>query len=408
MVNNMTDKPKFATWPMYDQEEEKALLDVLHSGQWWCGAPKAHAGEQVWKFQEEFAKFNESKYAFACTNGTHAIEIPLEAMGIGVGDEVIVPDMTFVASASAVLSANGVPIFCDIDPESFLIDPNKIEALITKRTKAIVAVHLGGMPCDMEKICAIAKKHDLWVVEDCAHGHGSRYKGKRVGNWGDVGTFSFQASKVLTAGEGGAIVCNDDDLASKIYHILDAGRQPGEYFYAHFVYGSNYRLGEFNAAILRTQLKKYPALLKKRNENAKYLNTKLSQIPGVAPQKRDVGVEECAQYVYPVYFDPAKFGGITFKEMYKALNEAGIPTDAAYPALHGLGLFKDMKCRQGIDYSHANWGGAKSENKNFPVVERIYQNLFELGQEVFISEKNALDYVVDTVKAIQKKYASKN
>lgn len=398
-------KPKFASWPQYDEAEEKALLEVLHSGKWWCGAPKNHAGEQVWLFQEEFAKFQESKYAFACTNGTHAIEIPLEAMGIGLGDEVIVPDMTFVASASAVISANAVPILCDIHPETFLIDPDKIEALITPRTKAIIVVHLGGMPCDMEKICNIAKKHDLRIIEDCAHAHGSRYQGKRVGNWGDVGTFSFQASKVLNAGEGGAITCNNDDLSTKIYQILDAGRHPGAWFYDHFEYGSNYRLGEFNAAILRTQLKKYPAQLKQRNEAAQYLNAELVKIPGVHPQKRSSSVDECAQYVYPVYFEPDKFGGITYKEMYAELEAAGIPTDAAYPALHNLGLFKDMQLRPGIDYSKANWGKEKSIAKNFPIVTKVYQNLFELGQEVFISGKDALEYVIETIKAVQKKYS---
>lgn len=401
----MEGKSKFQRWPIYDKEEEKAILDVLHSGKWWCGAPKHHAGEQVWEFQKEFAKFQESKYAFACTNGTHAIEIPLEAMGIGLGDEVIVPDMTFVASASAVVSANAVPIFCDIDPETFLIDVKKIEALVTPRTKAIVVVHLGGMPCDMEKILQIAKKNKLRVIEDCAHAHGTRYKGKRVGNWGDVGTFSFQASKVLTAGEGGAITCNDDELAKRIYENLDAGRHEDAWFYDHFVYGSNYRLGEFHAAILRTQLKKYPTQLKQRNDAAKYLNEQLSKISGVHPQRRDSYVDECAQYVYPVYFESEKFGGITYKEFYQELELAGIPTDAAYPALHNLGLFKDMKLRPGVDYSKANWGGVKSVDKNFPVTTKCYKYMFELGQEVFISSKESLDYVVTTVQNIQKKYA---
>ena len=160
-----------------------------------AAARKVLAGENVWALQKEFAEFQESKFAFCCTNGTHAIEIPLLAMGIGMGDEVIVPEMTFVASASAVVAVNVVPIFCDIDPETFLIDPEKIESLITDRTKAIICVHFGGMPCDMERIKAIAAAHDLKIIEDCAHAHGSQYKGKPIGNWEIVELFPFRPVK---------------------------------------------------------------------------------------------------------------------------------------------------------------------------------------------------------------------
>jgi len=235
-------REKFPHWPQWDEEDVKAVSDVIKSGQWWVGAPATHKGENAWKFQEEFARCNESKYAFACTNGTHAIEIALAALGVGLGDEVITPVTSFVATASAVVAVNAVPIFCDVDKDTFNIDASKIESLITPRTKAIVVVHLGGMPCEMDKICDIAKKHNLRVVEDCAHAHGSKYKGKRVGNWGDAGTFSMQASKVLTSGEGGAIVCNDDKVAEAIYAYLDAGRQVGKYFYDHYSYGSNFRI----------------------------------------------------------------------------------------------------------------------------------------------------------------------
>jgi len=404
-VKCMEKKVKFQDWPIYDAEEEKAIMDVLKSGKWWAGAPKSHAGEQTWKFQEEFAQFNGSKYCFACTNGTHAIEIVLMAMGIGLGDEVIVSSWTFVASASAVIAVNAVPIFCDVDPDTFLIDPNKIETLITPRTKAIIAVHLGGMPCDMERIMAIAKKHNLKVIEDCAHAHGSKYKGKRVGNWGDAGTFSFQMSKVMTAGEGGAIVCNDDELAKHIYEILDCGRHAGEYFYAHFTFGSNYRLGEFNSAILRTQLKKFPAQHEQRNKQAKKLIEKLNAIDGIKCQKRSKDVDECGNYVFPVYFDPKKFGGINYKTMYKELREAGILVDDTYPPLHTLECFKNMKGKPGIDYSNANWGGKKSEPGNFPVVEDLYQHSFEIDQKVLLSSDEAIDYVVEVVKNIKKKYA---
>ncbi|MHA1561056.1 MAG: DegT/DnrJ/EryC1/StrS family aminotransferase [Promethearchaeota archaeon] len=396
--------PKFREWPIWTDEDVEAVADVVRTGQWWCGAPESHAGEQVWKFQEEFAKFQEVNHAFACTNGTHAIEIALMALGIGIGDEVIVSDWTFLASGSAVVSVNAVPIFCDIDTETFLMDPEILESLVTERTKAIICVHLGGMPCEMDRIMEIARKFNLKVIEDCAHAHGSKYKGKMVGTWGDCGTFSFQASKVITAGEGGAIVCKDDDLAKKIYSVLDSGRKPGKWFYDHFSYGSDFRLGEMNAALLRVQLKRYPQQLQLRNDNALYMNEKLSEIPGVHPQKRSDDVQSCAQYVYPVYFDPEFFGGIGYKKMYEELEKARIPADACYPPLHSLDLFKDVDLMPNVDYSNANWGREKSKPSNFPNIEKIHANAFELDHRIFLSNQKALDYVVETIKKIQQKY----
>ncbi|MHA1618810.1 MAG: DegT/DnrJ/EryC1/StrS family aminotransferase, partial [Promethearchaeota archaeon] len=180
----MSKQPKFVEWPIWDETDVKTVSDVIKSGKWWCGAPESHVGENVWEFQQDFSKFLNISHVFACTNGTHAIEIALMALRIGRGDEVIVSDWTFVASASAVVSVGAVPIFCDIDPETFLLNPDLIENLITERTKAIICVHLGGMPCDMEKILQVAKAHDLRVIEDSAHAHGSKYKGKSVGSWG--------------------------------------------------------------------------------------------------------------------------------------------------------------------------------------------------------------------------------
>ena len=203
---------RFPSWPIFDEHEEKILLKVIRSGKWWCGAPDVHEGKFVWQFQEEFAKFQNAKYCIAVSNGTVAIESALFALGIGLGDEVIVSDYTFFASASAVIANNAVPIFCDINPETLVMDVNKLDNLITDRTKAIIPVHLGGNSVEIDWLMEIAEKNNLYVVEDCAHAHGSSYKGKKLGNWGDAGAFSFQASKVLTCGEGGAIICNSNEL----------------------------------------------------------------------------------------------------------------------------------------------------------------------------------------------------
>ena len=394
-------KKSFPEWPIYGDEEIKALTRVIKSGNWWCGAPGVHQGENVWRFQEEFAKLLGAKNCIAVFNGTVAIEVPLLALGVGLGDEVIVSDYTFVASASAVVATNAVPIFCDIDPETLVMDIDKVEELITKRTKAIIPVHLGGNPVEMDRLMEIAKKHRLKVVEDCAHAHGSKYKGKYVGNWGHAGTFSFQASKVLTAGEGGAIITNDDNLADLFYSISDCGRKKNEYFYNHYIYGTNYRMTEYQAAVLLEQIKKFPDQHKKRNENAQYFMNKLNAIDGIRVMKPTPGTEMLGWYVYPIVFEPEKFGDITKSEFYKKLNRNGIPTDDCYPPLHGLDCFKNVELRKGIDYSSANWGGEKSNDKKFPIVSDIYSRSIEFPHEILLASKEKLDNVVEFIKSLK-------
>lgn len=394
-------KENFPAWPIYDKSEVDALKKVVTSGKWWCGAPGLHQGENVWRFQEQFAKFQGAKHCVAVFNGTVAIEVSLLALGIGLGDEVIVSDYTFVASASAVVATNAVPIFCDINPNTLVMDVNKVEDLITERTRAIIPVHLGGNPVEMDKLIEIADKYNLKVVEDCAHAHRSKYQGKYVGNWGHAGAFSFQASKVLTAGEGGAIITNDNVLADLMYSISDCGRKKNEYGYSHYIYGTNYRMSEYQAAVLLEQMKKFPDQHKLRNENAKYFMEKLNAIDGIRVMKPTPGTEELGYYVYPIVFEPEKFGGITRIEFYKKLNRNGIPTDDCYPPLHGLHCFKNVDLRKGIDYSDANWGGEKSGDKNFPIVSDIYSRSIEFPHEMLLASKNKLDDVVDFIKGLK-------
>jgi dTDP-4-amino-4,6-dideoxygalactose transaminase len=392
---------RFQKWPIFDESDIEAISNVVKSGKWWAGAPAGHSGENIWKFQEEFASFQEAKHCIAVANGTVAIEAALLALGIGLSDEVIVSDFTFVASASAVIATNAVPIFCDIDPETLVMDVNNVEDLITPRTKAIIPVHLGGNPVEMDKLVELAQQYDLKIVEDSAHSQGSRYKGKRAGNWGNAGTFSFQASKVLTAGEGGAIICNDDDLADKIYSIIDCGRKKNHASYEHFVYGTNYRMSEFLAALLRSQLKKFPKQHKIRNENAGYFSERLNEIDGIYTMKPTPGTTELGWYVFPMVFESEKFGDLTKEELHAKLNQNEIPTDNCYPPLHSLRCFKDIKLRKGIDYSNANWGGPKSDNKNFPIVSDIYKHCIEFPHRILLSEKKMLDKVSDYIKSLK-------
>ena len=390
----------YPKWPIYNDKEINALTEVIKSGDWWCGAPGAHQGKNVWAFQDEFSQLQESEYCVAVCNGTVAIEAALMALDVGLGDEVIVSDYTFVASASAVIATNAVPIFCDINPNTLVMDVYKVEELITERTKAIIPVHLGGNPVSMDHLMALALKYDLKVVEDCAHAHGSDFKGKKVGNWGDAGTFSFQASKVITSGEGGAIICNNSQLADKIYSYIDCGRMKDEYFYKHFSYGTNYRMTEYQAAILRTQMQKFSEQHELRNQNAAYLMKELNKIDGIKTMEPTPGTTNLGWYVFPLVFDPVKFGGLTKSKFYNALNDNGIPTDDCYPPLHSLDCFKFTNLKKGIDYSKANWGGEKSNDANFPIVSDIYSRSVEFPQEMLLAPREKLDNVIEFIKSL--------
>lgn len=263
-------------------------------------------------------------------------------------------------------------------------------------------MHLGGNPVDMGSLVSLLEGRGIGIVEDCAHAHGSRYKGKRVGTRGDAGTFSFQASKVLTAGEGGAVVCGDGPLAERIYSISDCGRRRGGYFYSHFEYGSNCRMPELGAALLRSQLKKFPSQHKLRNENAKYLSDRLNSVDGIRVMRPTAGAEELGYYVFPFLVDPAKFGGVTKEGFSRELNDAGIPTDDPYPPLHTLACFRGSALRKGVDYSKANWVGGKTADKSFPNAVSVHSRSVQLAHNVLLAERGMLDYVVERVEKLRR------
>jgi dTDP-4-amino-4,6-dideoxygalactose transaminase len=239
----------FPEWPMYDEMERHALTEVLESRVWW-----RTPGTKTLEFERAFAAFHGARHGVAVTNGTAALEVVMAALGIGPGAEVIVPDFTFIATASAVLFAGALPVMVDVRPDTYCIDPDLVEAAITPHTKAIIAVHMGGHPADLDRLSRIARDRGIALVEDSSHAHGSEWRGRRIGTFGSAGTFSFQSSKLMTAGEGGIIITNDDEVERVARSVHDCGRMPGEWFYSHFIYGSNYRLSEWQGAILGVQL----------------------------------------------------------------------------------------------------------------------------------------------------------
>ena len=329
-----TKTKPFPAWPQHDEREREALLEVLDSGIWW-----RTPGTRTLEFERGFAPYHQARHGIAVTNGTHALEVALLALGVGPGDEVIVPDYTFVATASAVLMTGAVPVLIDVTPDTYCIDCDQVEATIGPRTKAIIAVHMGGHPADLDRLTQIAARRGLALVEDCAHAHGSPWRGRPVGTFGRAGTFSFQQSKLMTAGEGGLIITDDDATERLLRSVHDCGRIPGQWFYSHFIYGSNYRLSEWQGAILSAQLTRLDEQTRRRHDNARLLDRLLVDIPGIRPQALDPRVTRNGHYAYIFHVDRAAFSGLSTERFIEAMIAEGIPNQAAYPPVHALDLF---------------------------------------------------------------------
>jgi len=390
----------FPIWPHYDEREKKALMDVLESRKWW-----RTEGTCVEQFEQDFAAFHGAKHGIAITNGTHALEVAIAALGVLPGDEVIVPDSTFVATASSILFAGAMPVMVDICRDTECIDPELVEAAITPRTKGIVPVHLGGHPADLDRLNEIAKKHNLFLLEDCAHAHGSEWNGKKVGTHGIAGTFSFQSSKNMTAGEGGIIITNDDAVAGDLRSVHDCGRLPGEWFYSHFAYGSNYRLSEWQGAILQVQLERLDEQSRLRDANGAILDQLLADIPGITPQKRDSRCTLNGHYAYIFHFDNSQFAGISTERFTEAMNAEGIRNQAPYPAVHGLDMFHNEAYKTRLTPEQAKEEHAFLK-ADFPHSQRAATEDYWVPQYCLLGDEQDMEEIATAIKKIQAEAAS--
>ncbi|HAM70613.1 MAG TPA: hypothetical protein DCM86_03105, partial [Verrucomicrobiales bacterium] len=324
----------FTGWPIFGKPEEQRLLRTLRSGKW----GKLH-GPEVKEFEERFSELHGCRYGIGVVNGTVSLRIGLLAAGIRAGDEVIVPPYTFYSTASAVIESNAVPVFADIDLETFNLDPKAVEAAVTPRTRAIIAVHFAGQPADMDGLRAVARRHRLVLIEDAAHAHAALYKGRPAGSLGDMASFSFQSSKNLTSGEGGIITSNDDGLAEACRSIHNCGRIPTGLWYEHHVLAGNYRLGEFQAAVLNAQLTRLEAQTVTRDRSGRHLASMLSAIPGVHPQKRPGDCTRHSYHLFMLRLDGASFGAPR-QAVIKALQAEGIHCSGGYAiSLHQQPMF---------------------------------------------------------------------
>jgi dTDP-4-amino-4,6-dideoxygalactose transaminase len=332
----------FGGWPVFGREEEEALLTALRSGIW-----GSIDGTFVKRLEVEFAELQDARHGIACVNGTMALSVALKALGIGPGDEVLVPPYTFIATASAALMIGAIPVFVDVELDTLLIDPTLIDAAVTPRTKAIIPVHHGGSPADMDGVIAAAGRHDLKVVEDAAQAHGSAWRGRPVGAIGNIGTFSFQSSKPINAGEGGIMLTDDDELDELLWSYRNVGRRRGGEWYEHVRLGWNLRMTEFQAAVILEQMKRMPAQQAHRTEAAAYLGSRLAEIPGAVPLRVPAGVTAHSWYTYHWRWLGAANGGLPKMAFAEALRAEGIPVFHGYTPLNRNQAVRDEIARLG-------------------------------------------------------------
>lgn len=379
---------------MFGAEEEKRLLGVLHSGKW----GKLH-GEEVAEFERRFAAMHGCRHGIAVVNGTVSLRIALMAAGIQAEDEVIVPPYTFLATATAVVEANAIPVFADIDLETFNLDPAAVEAAITPRTRAIIPVHMGGQPADMQSLMAIARKHNLVVIEDAAHAHGAACNQKPAGSIGHMGSFSFQSSKNLTCGEGGIVITSDDKLAAACRSIHNCGRIEGGVWYEHHVMSGNYRLGEFQGAVLNAQLSRLEEQTITRDRNGRYLASRLAQIPGIYPQRRPAWCTRHSYHLFLFRIDAIAFGAPR-PAILNALQAEGIPVCGGYALpLYRQPLFLNRAFGPYLGNASAT---LRYDKVSCPNCERICSEQGAwLEQSLFLGDQSDMD---DIAHAFEKVY----
>ena len=379
-------------WPIWDEEDIESVVNSLKSGRW----GRLYEGSVVEKFEKEFAKFQDAKYGIATSNGTVSIQLALRTLGVKSGDEVIVPAITFIATASAVAELGAIPIFSDIILETGQIDSDSIKEKITDKTKGVIAVHYGGYPADLDSLKSLCKENNLFLIEDSSHAHGTKWKGKGVGAIGDIGSFSFQASKSLATGEGGFILTDNEELYEKAKLIHNIGRILGKPGYLHFILSSNYRMPEIIGSLGLTQLKKLEKQVKIREENFKYLKEKMKDIEEIEFLKEDERITQRGFYFVVMRY---KKGVEKKKELIDNLVKEGCPVSEAY----GVPLYKnpafEKEALSGIYPDEILKKLPDYKSLKLPNSERFCQEQIILGHCFLLLEKDEIDKFVEKFKA---------
>ena len=389
-------------WPVIDEREDKAMLETVRSGKWFRG----NGSKNVVTFEQDYAKATGAKNCLATNSGTSALFTSLNAIGVSAGDEVIVAPYTFIATVNVILLHHALPIFVDTDPETFQIDARKIEAAITDRTTAIIPVHLGGSAADLDTILPVAKKHKLPVIEDTCQSHLAQWRGRALGTWGDTGCFSFQASKNLNCGDGGAILTNSDALADQCYSFHNQCRprpNSGSVPVLTSSRGGNFRMTEFQAAILLAQMTRLEDQMQTREQNAAYLRTLLKDIPGIVPARMYDGCTRNAYHLFMYRYEKEHFGGLPRKRFLEALKAEGVDCNAGYEMLNKEPFIKHSLASRSWQRLFPAETLAKWEERTAcPANDKLSEESAWFTQTTLLGPRSNMDQMAEAIRKIQK------
>jgi perosamine synthetase len=392
------------SWPIYDDKDVQMYLDAYKSKRW---SEYSNSGKELSvQFEKEFAELMGAGYCATTNSGTDALDTAQRALDIGPGDEVITQTNTFIATAQTTFNLYALPVFIDSDPETFMINADLIEERITPKTKAILPVHIGGAAADMDKIMAIAQKHNLVVIEDACQAHMGEWRNKKLGTIGNLGCFSFQEGKSLCGGEGGAVIGNDDNLMARVDGYTNNGRDPrGQ---RRSFPGSNYRITPFVAATLLGQIRRLEVQSALRDENCLYLENLLSGIKGVRPTKKYAGQTRRAYYEYQLIYEKEYFNNLSKAKFQQAMRAEGIGfgngIDSSLHLDPFIETYLNMRAFQSI-FSKERLEKYRKENI-CPVNERIGKETgLSLGQRIFLGTKKDMEDIVTAIEKIHKNAA---
>jgi perosamine synthetase len=391
-------KGGWAKWPEWREAWEPELLQVFRSGRWFRGSD-----QRVTEFEDAYARLLGAKRCLATASGTTALMVSLHVMDVDAGDEVIVSPYTFIASYNAILSCKALPVFADTDPATLTIDPATIESRITERTRAIMPVHIFGMPCDMDPINATARKHKLAVIEDACQAWLAEYHGLKCGLIGDLGCFSFQESKHLPSGEGGAITGMSEQLIDKCDSYHNCGRACGtNRGNGSFTRGNNYRMTQAQAVILKHQLDKLVHDTQIRRDNADYLTGNLRQIPGITPVRLPAN-SRAVWHLYPFLYDAAQFNGLTRDQFVRAMSAEGVPCGGIYREQYYDGLLDEAIASRGFKrlWSASRLKAYRDSFQELKGNKQVCATTVAMTQNMLLAERGDLDHIIGAVRKIQ-------
>ncbi|WP_435156396.1 DegT/DnrJ/EryC1/StrS family aminotransferase [Haladaptatus sp. DFWS20] len=384
----------FPSWPQCTEQSKENILDALETEAWCRNYSDA---EWVDTFEERFSDYQDAEYGIAVSNGTAAIEVALRMLDVHPGDEVIVPPYTFIATASAVTELGAVPIFADIDPDTYNLDADAVAEQVTENTVGVVGVHIAGYPMDFDELLPVVEEHDLFLVEDAAHAQGAEWRGERVGAIGDVGTFSFQASKALSGGEGGMVVTNDDVLAEQGRLVHNIGRMDGK-VYRHYELASNMRLSEFQGALLCAQLDDLDDQLATRRRNDERLRAELADIDGISPKPQDDRITARGYCLYDLKYDPEAFDGLSRDDFLEALSAEGVPASKGYV----MPMYKQPAFARNVVQARvpANASVPTYRNMFLPGVEEVTSTNISMSHQVLLAEEGGMEAIGHAIRKV--------